>query len=108
MSEILQLFSKYMISKKDNILDPRNLTVAMVEDDPLGKAFKVRGFHRSQARALLDRQLVCLNLKQEAAWRVVRCLRSKADINLLEVPNEVKAMLVTMMTPEEPPVVEVD
>jgi len=108
MSEILQLFSKYIKSKKDNILDPRNLMVAMVEDDPLGKAFKVRGFHRSQARALLDRQLVCLNLKQEAAWRVVRCLRSKADINLLEVPNEVKAMLVTMMTPEEPPVVEVD
>ena len=108
MSEILQLFSKYMISKKDTILDQRNVTVAMVENDPLGKAFKVAGCHRSQARALLDQQLVCLSLKQEAAWRVVRCLGSKADINLLEVPNEVKGLLVTMMTPEEPPVVKVD
>ena len=100
MSEILQLFSKYMISKKDNILDPRNLTVAMVEDDPLGKAFKVGGFHRSQTRALLDQQLVCLSLKQEAAWRVVRCLGGKGDINLLDVPNEVKGLLITMLTPE--------
>ena len=108
MSEILQLFSKYMISKKDTILDQRNVTVAMVENDPLGKVFKVAGFHRSQARVLIDQQLVCLTLKQTAAWRVVRCLGSKADINLLEVPNEVKGLLVTMMTPEEPPVVEVN
>ena len=100
MSEILQLFSKYMISKRDYILDPRNVTVAMVEDDPLGKAFKVAGFHRSQVRALLDQQLVCLSLKQEAAWRVVRCLGSKEDINLLDVPNEVKGTLITMLTPE--------
>ena len=50
VTEILKLLSKYIISKRTTIVDPRNLKLALVENDPLGKAFKVTAFHRCQVR----------------------------------------------------------
>ena len=47
-------------------------------------------------RTLLDQQLVCLNLRQEAAWMVVRSLQKPEDIEKLEIPREVKDMLRMM------------
>ena len=50
VTEVLKLLSKYIISKRTTIVDPRNLKLALVENDPLGKAFKVTAFHRCQVR----------------------------------------------------------
>jgi len=50
VTEVLKLLSKYIISKRTTIVDPRNLKLALVENDPLGKAFKVAAFHRCQVR----------------------------------------------------------
>ena len=48
--EILQMLSKYICSKRTTIVDPRNLKLALLENDPLGKAFRVKAFHRCQVR----------------------------------------------------------
>ena len=40
--EILGLLSRYICSKTETIVDPRNVKMALVENDPLGKAFKVK------------------------------------------------------------------
>ena len=51
------LFSKYILSRKDVIFDPRNIKVALVAEDPIGEAFGVRAFHRCQVNNLLRSQL---------------------------------------------------
>ena len=99
VTEILNLVSHYIISNKSTIFDPRNIKLAMVKNNLLGKALDVAAFHRSQIRALLDKQLICTSLKQEAAWTVLRCIKNSADIHSLEIPREVKNIL-TLMTKE--------
>ena len=47
-NEILQLLSKYIFRKKETIFDPRNERIALVDKDPLGVAFNVAAFDRSQ------------------------------------------------------------
>ena len=48
--EIIEHFSSYIVSKRNEIFDPRNLKLALVRNDPLGVAFNVSAFHRCQAR----------------------------------------------------------
>ena len=48
--EIVEHFSNYILFNGGKIFDPRNLKVALVENDPLGLAFQVSAFHRCQAR----------------------------------------------------------
>ena len=48
--EIVEHFSNYILSNRNEIFDSRNLKVALVENDPLGAAFQVSAFHRCQAR----------------------------------------------------------
>ena len=74
--------------------------MALVENDPLGKVFKVKAFHRCQVLTLLDQQLVCTSLRCQAAWTVARCLQNAEKIKLLDVPREVKSTLIMMMTAE--------
>ena len=100
VTEILNLISQYIIANKSTIFDPRNITLAMVKNNLLGKALDVAAFHRSQIRALLDKQLICTSLTQEAAFAVVRCIKNSNDINRLEIPREVKNIL-TMMTEQK-------
>ena len=57
LPEITFLFSRYIPSRKNFIFDPRNTLVALVENDPLGKAFGVRAFHRDQALRLIHSQI---------------------------------------------------
>eukprot|EP00092_Neocalanus_flemingeri_P026676 GFUD01028922.1.p1 GENE.GFUD01028922.1~~GFUD01028922.1.p1 ORF type:complete len:252 (+),score=64.94 GFUD01028922.1:169-924(+) len=92
---ILQLLSQYICSRRATIMDPRNIKLALVENDPLGVAFKVAAFHRCQVRHLLDQQLICLSLTQLTAWNIVRCISSK-EIQIMNMPREVKEMLVLM------------
>lgn len=57
-SEVTLLLSNYILSKKHSILDPHNIKLAIVKDDPLGKAFQVDAFHRCQVTNLLRKQLI--------------------------------------------------
>ena len=59
--EVTQILSKYILSRKDDILDPRNISLALVSDDPIGRAFGVRAFHRCQITDLLKKQLIPLS-----------------------------------------------
>ena len=49
--------SRYILMNKQRIFDTRNITLAMVQDDLLGQAFGVKGFHQSQVHGLLMKQL---------------------------------------------------
>ena len=59
--EVTQLLSKYILSRKDDILDPRNISLALEANDPNGMAFGVRAFHRCQINDLLKQQLIPLS-----------------------------------------------
>ena len=96
LTEILDLVSHYIISNKSTIFDPRNVTLALVKDNLLGKALNVAAFHRSQIRALLDKQLICTSLMQEAAWTIVRNIKNPGDIHSLQIPRELKNILTVM------------
>eukprot|EP00092_Neocalanus_flemingeri_P103610 GFUD01132617.1.p1 GENE.GFUD01132617.1~~GFUD01132617.1.p1 ORF type:complete len:255 (+),score=60.89 GFUD01132617.1:122-886(+) len=95
-AEIVCNFTSYILSKRNEIFDPRNLKIAFVESDPLGEAFKVSAFHRCQARHLLDQQLLCLSLTHPAAMNIVRCLPSKEIIQRLDIPGELRDLLGMM------------
>jgi hypothetical protein len=50
-SDLLRYFSCYILGNKDRFIDPRNKQVVMCGlNDPLGKAFGVSAFHRSQVQ----------------------------------------------------------
>ena len=55
--ETANYFSAYIITKKDCILDSRNISVAIIENDPLAKIFKVKAFHRNQTYKFLKPHL---------------------------------------------------
>ena len=56
--ELTRHLSAYILSRKRKFFDERNIKVAMVENDPLGEAFDVRAFHRTQVTSLLRAQLI--------------------------------------------------
>ena len=55
------LLSKYILARKKEIFDPRNIKLALVGNDPLGDAFGVKAFHRCQVNNLLRSQLIPVN-----------------------------------------------
>eukprot|EP00092_Neocalanus_flemingeri_P026852 GFUD01029108.1.p1 GENE.GFUD01029108.1~~GFUD01029108.1.p1 ORF type:complete len:726 (+),score=117.49 GFUD01029108.1:126-2303(+) len=59
--EVTLLLSKYILSRKDKIFDPRNIKLALVATDPIGEAFGVKAFHRCQVNNLLRSQLIPAN-----------------------------------------------
>lgn len=46
--EITSYLSQYILDNKAKFFDDRNIKIAHVENDPLGKAFGVKAFHRTQ------------------------------------------------------------
>lgn len=56
--ELVNYLTKYIITNKDRLIDERNISIALVDKDPLGAAFAVRTFHRNQLLGLLQRQLI--------------------------------------------------
>ena len=96
-SESHKLLSEYIIWRKHDILDQRDLNVAhLKEDDPLKESFKVQYFHKGQALTLLDQQLVCISLKQKVAWDIVLMIQNVHDIYSLKIPIELRRYLALM------------
>jgi len=56
--EVTSYLSQYILDNKDNFFDNRNIKIAHVEGDPLGIAFNVKVFHRTQVTTLLRNQLI--------------------------------------------------
>ncbi len=48
---------KYIIKKSDSFFDLRNVCITLVENDPLGEAFGVKAFARSQVTTFMRAQL---------------------------------------------------
>ena len=63
--EVLSLFSLYILSRKDEIFDHRNIELALVENDPIGGVFGVKVFHRCQVNKLLSSQLISVYTSEE-------------------------------------------
>lgn len=55
--EITKYLSQYILVNKERFFDDRNIKIAHVENDPLGVAFNVKAFHRSQVTHFLRKQL---------------------------------------------------
>lgn len=87
--KITQLLSKYIISRKDDIFDPRNLMLALVAGDPIGQAFGVSAFHRCQVNNLLRGQLIPVNPDSPPNLAVVAhsSVSSEWDISITEENN---------------------
>lgn len=56
--EITSHLSQYIMNNKAKFFDERNIKIAHVENDPLGLAFGVKAFHRTQVQSLLRNQLI--------------------------------------------------
>lgn len=56
--ELAKHLSNYILSKRDQFFDERNIKVCMVKDDILGEAFNVKAFHRSQVTSFLKFQII--------------------------------------------------
>ena len=65
--EVAALLSKYILSRKNDIFDPRNIKVALVEGDILGTCFQVRAFHRCQINNLIKKQLIPVDVGRTSA-----------------------------------------
>ena len=57
ITEVTRLLVKYIYHRQDKIIDLRNPTVALVSEDPLGEAFELQAFHRTQLRSLMLRHM---------------------------------------------------
>ena len=47
-SQLTKHLSSYILTNKDKFFDERNIKVAICAGDPLGDAFGVKAFHRTQ------------------------------------------------------------
>lgn len=57
-NEICSYLSQYITYKKEKLLDPRNIFLCVVKNDPLGKAFNVNAFDRCQVVSLLLKNII--------------------------------------------------
>jgi hypothetical protein len=55
-SEVVELVSEYILANPQ-LVDPRHIKLANVEDDPLGAGLGVKAFHRWQVPSLIKNQL---------------------------------------------------
>ncbi len=74
--QLTQWLSEYILAKKEQIFDIRNDKLAIVKDDPLGKAFKVDHFHRTQVTNLLKK---CLRYISGSALVATTSKRHKSE-----------------------------
>jgi E3 ubiquitin-protein ligase Mdm2 len=79
--EVTRFLSTYILSKKDCFFDPRNIKLALVKDDPLGKAFKVDSFHRCQVTSLLRKQLIYVDTLSQTSHN------SQPPNTMMQVPT---------------------
>jgi len=62
--EVTALFARYILSRRMDLFDPRNIKLAFVKNDPLGEAFGVNSFHRLQVTNLINQQLILVPSKE--------------------------------------------
>lgn len=62
LNEICNYVGRYIIFKKKQLLDPRNMSLAIVKNDPLGKAFNVNAFDRCQIVKLIKRNILAVKI----------------------------------------------
>ena len=63
--------------KKNELFDPRNIKLALVMNDPLGEAFGVSAFHRTQVPSLVRTQLIpVIHLADDAEKGTKRSTRT--------------------------------
>ena len=55
--EASYVLSKYIIKKRKELVEPRNISIVDLTGDPLEKIFDKRHFHRRQTEGLLRKQL---------------------------------------------------
>lgn len=58
LENILQYFSKYIITHRNSLLRPDNIAIAHVKDDLLGTVFQVPSFHKSQSIFLIKKHII--------------------------------------------------
>jgi len=99
--EVTLLLSKYILSRKDQIFDPRNIKLALVTNDPIGEAFGVKAFHRCQVNNLLRSQLIPVNNDSHPDVAIVT-QTSSPGVNVLitEKPVPVVSSRGVASTPE--------
>lgn len=71
--EIIDLFNQYIIINKKTLVDDRNTTVFIVENDLLGQAFGVQTFSKKQLSYLIQNQLILVTdeeINYENTYRV--------------------------------------
>ena len=68
-NKVASLLTEYLIRRRNALFDPRNLQVARVHLDPLGKVFGVARFHKSQVRNLWRAQLTPSH-SDTGTWRI--------------------------------------
>jgi len=77
--EVTSLLSSYILSKKTQLFDSRNIKVALVKDDPLGSVFGVNSFHRCQVTSLLRNQIVYLDPELYPEYKSTSSKRGEDD-----------------------------
>merc|ERR1719233_138374 len=87
--EVTLLLSKYILSRKDDIWDPRNIKLALVANDPIGDAFGVKAFHRCQVNNLLRSQLIPVNPDCPPDLAVVTQNNGSPGVNVLVTEKHV-------------------
>ena len=63
--ELTTYLSQYILERKDEFFDDRNIKIAHVQNDKLGQAFNVKAFHRTQVTKLLRQQLIPIGLPMD-------------------------------------------
>jgi hypothetical protein len=64
-AEVTKFLSLYILSKKELFFDERNIKVALIKDDPLGKVFQVDSFHICQVTNLLRKHIIYVGAHSE-------------------------------------------
>ena len=70
--ELTRLLTTYVLRNHERLFDQTNIFVCNVGDDPLGRAFGMRAFHRSQAGMLLRQHMLPLDADRPTTSRSVQ------------------------------------
>ena len=81
--ELTRALSHYILDNRMRFFDDRNIKVALVDGDPLGVAFRVRAFHRTQVTSLLRSQLVWLPEELARLPPVQESITTQPSLSLL-------------------------
>ena len=91
--EITDAISSYILARADELFDPRNIKLALVKDDPLGRAFRVSSFHRCQINNLIREQLI--PDASNHPHRVVKSTTSSPGLSVSIHPNDCSKVMTS-------------